>query len=108
MGVEAPGHIGAVGDIDTGHPLNQSGAIIPGSEITVDSLEFVRRVYQISFMIFMKGRWINSRSLASGKNKNFSLVQGGILNKSEMFSLAHHFARACKAKKIISCLFRVR
>ncbi|QHM75173.1 hypothetical protein C7M52_01122 [Mixta theicola] len=39
MGVEAPGHIGAVGDIDTGHPLNQSGAIIPESKITVD--EFV-------------------------------------------------------------------
>lgn len=36
MGYNASGHIGAVGDIDTGHRIGTSGAIVPGSEATVD------------------------------------------------------------------------
>lgn len=36
MGYNASGLTGAVGEIDTGHRLNQSGAIVPGSKTTVD------------------------------------------------------------------------
>ncbi|HFK4763087.1 colicin-like pore-forming protein [Citrobacter farmeri] len=36
MGYNASGLTGAVGEIDTGHRLNQSGAIVPGSVTTVD------------------------------------------------------------------------
>lgn len=37
MGYNASGLIGAVGEIDTGHRLNASGASTPGSETSVDS-----------------------------------------------------------------------
>ena len=37
MGYNASGVIGAVGEIDTGHRLNVSGASTPGSETSVDS-----------------------------------------------------------------------
>ncbi|EEV8855586.1 pore-forming bacteriocin colicin R [Escherichia coli] len=37
MGYNASGVIGAVGEIDTGHRLNASGASTPGSETSVDS-----------------------------------------------------------------------
>ncbi len=37
MGYNASGVIGAVGEIDTGHRLNASGASTPGSETSVES-----------------------------------------------------------------------